>query len=104
MAYCSGVMPAACHRGVTVTPVPFFSGLLPLSGRGPEKNGQFGGDDGLELAVGAGAGVAVGAPPAEGGGVAEAVALHVVVGDLDHQLGAQQLEREVLARVPAAHA
>ena len=60
-----------------------------------------GGDD-LELRVGAVARRLVGAPAAELRGVAEARALHVVVGDLDHELGAQRLPREVLALAPAA--
>src|SRR5882757_6110845 len=55
----------------------------------------------FELGVGARAGIAVGAPPAELGGVAKARAFHVVVADLDHALGSQRHEREVLARVPA---
>src|SRR5205085_2013700 len=38
----------------------------------------------------------------EGGGMAEAIALQVVVPDLADALGAQRLPREVLAGAPAA--
>jgi hypothetical protein len=41
------------------------------------------------------------APAQEGGGVAEAVALQVVVLDLDHALGPQRLPAQVLAAAPA---
>ena len=54
----------------------------------------------LQLLVGAGLGVAV-VPPAPELGGAGAPALHVVVGDLDHQLGVQRLEGQVLLGVPA---
>ena len=47
-------------------------------------------------------GLLVGAPAPELRRVAEAAALHVVVGDLDHQLGPQRLPREILALAPAA--
>ena len=46
-------------------------------------------------------GVAVGAPPAELGRVAETPTLHMVVADLDHTLRAQRHERKVLAGIPA---
>ena len=49
-------------------------------------------------------GFAVRAPAHEGGGVAEAVLLQVVVGDLAHRLGPQRLPGHVLAGVPAVHA
>src|SRR5919198_913253 len=55
----------------------------------------------LQLLVAAGARVAVGPPAAELGGVPEAAALHVVVGDLHHQLGAKRLPGQVLLGVPA---
>ena len=56
----------------------------------------------LELIVAAVLGRLVGAPAHELRGVAEAVALHVVVGDLADALGAQRLPAQVLAAVPAA--
>src|SRR4051794_32995581 len=56
----------------------------------------------LQLLVAARLRVAVGAPAPELGGVPEAAALHVVVGDLEHQLGPQRREGEVLALAPAA--
>ena len=55
----------------------------------------------IELFVGARPWVTVGPPPVELGGVAEPFALHVVVSNLDHPLGSQRHERQVLARVPA---
>ena len=55
----------------------------------------------LELIVGTREWVAVRAPPAELGRVAEASTLHVVVADLDHPLRAQRHERKVLAGIPA---
>src|SRR5262249_39213204 len=55
-----------------------------------------------ELRVAALARGLVAAPAAELRGVAEARALHVVVADLDHELRAQRLPREVLALAPAA--
>jgi hypothetical protein len=44
----------------------------------------------LQLHKSAGAGISVRPPPAELGGVAEALALHVVVADLDDTLGAKR--------------
>src|SRR4051794_30163262 len=55
----------------------------------------------LELVVGARRRFPVGAPPAELGGVAKPVPLHVVVRDLDDELRPQRLERHVLPGVPA---
>src|SRR5437762_6532213 len=69
---------------------------------GAEDVGQLRGNDDLELVVGAGLGIAVGAPALEVGRVAEALALHVLVGDLANKLGAQRLPRHVLALAPAA--
>src|SRR5215208_5866424 len=57
----------------------------------------------LQLLVGARLGVAVVTPAPELGGVAEAPALHVVIGDLDDQLGGERLEGQVLLGVPARH-
>src|SRR5919108_148553 len=62
---------------------------------------QVEGDRPLELLVGAGGRLAVRPPAAELGGVAGPPALHVVVGDLDHQLRGQRLPGEVLVGVPA---
>jgi hypothetical protein len=60
----------------------------------------FGGHD-FELGIGAVCGGFVGAPAAEVGEVAEAVALHVLVGDFDDELGAECLPGEVLAAGPS---
>ena len=51
----------------------------------------------LELLVGAVLGCLVGAPAAEVREVPEAVALHVLIGDLDHKLDAQRLPAQVFA-------
>src|SRR4051812_20583508 len=59
--------------------------------------------DDLELREGAVARLLVGAPPSKLRGVPETTALHVVVGNLDHQLRTQRLPRKVLALAPAAH-
>ena len=56
----------------------------------------------FELGIGAVARLLVGAPPAKLRHVPEAGALHVLVGDFDHQLGPQRLPRQVLALAPAA--
>src|SRR5207244_5549022 len=59
--------------------------------------------DGLfELFVRARAWVAVGSPAVELGGVSETDAFHVFVAHLDHTLGAQRRERQVLANRPTA--
>ena len=58
---------------------------------GAENGGELLRDGGIELRIRARPGVAIGAPPHELGGVAEAVALEVVVGDLDHALGPERL-------------
>ena len=67
-----------------------------------EHVGQIVGDGLVELVVATALGVAVGAPPAELRGVPEAPPFHVVVGDLDHEVGSQRGEAEVLALAPAA--
>src|SRR5580692_8490365 len=69
-------------------------------GSGPEHGGQLLGHHRLQLGVGAGGRGAVGPPAPEGGGVAEAVALEVVVGHLAHQIGGQRLPGQVLLGVP----
>src|SRR5688572_5848454 len=56
----------------------------------------------LELLVSARFRVPVGPPAPELRGVPEPAPLHVVVGDLDHQVGTQRRERQVLARAPPA--
>src|SRR6185436_12003059 len=56
----------------------------------------------LELIVAALGRRFVGAPPQKDRGVAEPIALHVVVLDLAHALDPQRLPREILARAPAA--
>src|SRR5262249_56890777 len=58
--------------------------------------------DHLELREGAIAGTLVGAPAPELRGMAKARALHVIVGDFDHQLGPQRHPGEVLVLAPAA--
>ena len=55
-----------------------------------EDAAQFVGRNNLELRVGALCGGLVGSPAAELGEVAEAVLLHVLVGDFDDELGAQR--------------
>src|SRR5262249_17505148 len=67
-----------------------------------EHLGQLVGRGDLELVVAAVTRPLVGPPPHEGGRVAKAVALQMVVLDLAHALDAQRLPREVLARAPAA--
>ena len=54
--------------------------------------------------VGARLGRAVGAPAQEAGRVAEPAVLHLLVGDLGHQLGAQRRPAQVLLGVPPAAA
>src|SRR5437870_2711 len=56
----------------------------------------------FELGIRAVARLLIGAPPSKVRKVAEAGALHVFVGDFDHQLGPQRLPRQVLALAPAA--
>ena len=58
---------------------------------GPEDVGQLGGDDDVELVVGARGGLAIRAPALEVGGVAKAQALHVLEGDFAHELGPDRL-------------
>ena len=53
------------------------------------------------LGEGAGAGIPVGAPAPEGGGVAEAHALEVIVGHLAHQLGPHGYPFRLPLRPPA---
>src|SRR5438477_12870714 len=68
----------------------------------PEDPGQFGGGDLLELGVGARRRGAVLAEAEEVGGMAEPVALEVVVADLHHLFRADRFPAHVLPGVPAA--
>src|SRR6266540_1401034 len=68
---------------------------------GGHRPSQVEGHRALDLLVVAGGRVAVGAPALEMGGMPETPALHVVVGDLADQLGAERLPGEVLATAPA---
>ena len=67
-----------------------------------EDGFQFFGRDDFELGEGAGLRRAILAPAAEVGHVAEAAALHVFVGDLNDEFGAQRFPLEVLAPAPTA--
>src|SRR5687768_13760568 len=67
-----------------------------------EDLGELVGRRHLQLVVAAVAGRLVEPEAQEGGGVAEAVSLQVVVLDLAHALDAQRLPRQILARAPAA--
>src|SRR4051794_32960415 len=69
---------------------------------GGQHVGQVVGNGLLQLVVAAALRIAVGAPATELGGVPEPPALHVVVGDLDHEVGPQRREAEVLALTPPA--
>ena len=69
------------------------------SAGGIEDGGEFVGWDGFELGVGAGLREFVCAPAAELRHVAEARALHVLVGDLENELGAEGLQERSLAPV-----
>jgi len=62
---------------------------------------EFFGWDYFQLGVGALLGRFVGAPATEVGEVSEAVALHVFVGDLDDELGAESFPAQVFAASPA---
>src|SRR6266705_2642987 len=69
---------------------------------GAEDVGEVELDRFVELFVGARAGVTVGAPADELGGVPEPGAFHVVVADLHDAFRAQRSEGQVLARGPPA--
>src|SRR5262245_42640546 len=56
----------------------------------------------FELSICTVAWLPVRAPPSKLGHVTEAHALHVLVGDLDYELGSQRFPRQVLALAPAA--
>jgi hypothetical protein len=91
--------PAPCATpAARRSPPPAASSPLPES----EHLGQVERDRLLQLLVRAGGRLAVGPPPHELGGVPEADALHVVVAHLDHPLGPERDEREVLVGVPPA--
>src|SRR4051812_23057799 len=55
----------------------------------------------LELLVGAILRFLVCAPATELRSVTETIALHVIVGDLEHELGTHRLPRQILAAAPA---
>src|SRR4051812_10658925 len=61
------------------------------SAPGSENRGQFLRRNDFELRVGAVARFLVRAPPSKMGHVTEAVALHVLVSDFNHQFGSQRL-------------
>src|SRR4051794_31911049 len=76
----------------------------------PEQAVELGRHGLVELVVGAGSGILVGPPPHEPSGVTEpatlvarraALPLHVLEGDLGHQLEPDRVPREVLAAGPA---
>src|SRR6516225_8829281 len=69
---------------------------------GGENPRQFLRGNDFELRIGTVARLLVCAPPSKMRYVTEAGALHVLVGDFDHQFGSQRLPREVLALTPAA--
>src|SRR6516225_10080874 len=72
------------------------------SATGGENRRQLLRGNDFELRVGAVARLLVCAPPSKMRYVTEAGALHVLLGDFDHQFGSQRLPREVLALTPAA--
>ena len=58
----------------------------------------------FQLRIRAGSGALVGAPPSELRHVAKPVALHVLVGDFNHQFGTEWLPGEILSLAPSAFA
>src|SRR5215469_13372925 len=81
----------------------FFGSAMPASRRtAPQDLGQVKADRLLQLSVGTRPGLAVRPPPDPLGGVPEPRSFHVVVTDLEHALGTQRDERQVLIRVPPA--
>ena len=76
-----------------------FSRGLAAGGENPR---QFLRGNDFELRIGTVARLLVCAPPSKMRYVTEAGALHVLVGDFDHQFGSQWLPREVLPLAPAA--
>src|SRR5438874_868700 len=103
--------PSAANRRAVSAPMPdvepVTTATSPVSRpatSGAEDVGQLGGHDHLELVVGARRRASVGAPALEVGGVAEALALHVLVGHLAHEFRPQRLPRHVLALAPPAEA
>src|ERR1700761_9586281 len=73
-----------------------------IAAAGAQDLGQVEADWLVELGVRARPGLTVRAPPDELGRMPEPGSLHVVVADLEHALGAQRGERQVLGRVPPA--
>ncbi len=86
-----------------MVPPTGLAGRPPLT-PGTEHLGEQRRDGDVHLVVGAATGIPIGTPAAEAGRVPEPLALQVLVGGFDHQVGAEQLEAEVLAGVPAAAA
>src|SRR5579884_2644872 len=82
--------------------VSTMGSTMPATLQGAEHSRQLSRHRRLQLGIGAGRRLAVRAPALEGGGVAEAVPLHVVVGDLADQVGPHRLPRQVAPGVPAA--
>src|ERR1700750_2810661 len=80
----------------------FGSAMVPPRGLAAQDVVEVEADRLLQLSVGARARRAVRAPADELRGVPEPRALHVVVADLDHALGPQRDEPQVLAHVPPA--
>src|SRR5262245_15313844 len=78
-----------------------FASATPTSSVLPEDLLQLHRRGHLELRIRAVLRRLVGAPALDVGGVAEAAALHVVVGDLDDALDAQRLPGEIFLGVPA---
>src|SRR5262249_731212 len=75
---------------------------LPVRGRRAEDLLELVRSRDLELIVPADGGLVVRTPPLEHRGVAEAVALHVVVLHFAHAFDAQRLPRQILPRTPPA--
>src|SRR5215813_11850610 len=80
----------------------FGSAMAVLRRLAPQDLVEVEADRLLQLGVGARGRLTVRAPADELRGVPEPRALHVVVADLDHALGPQRDERQVLVRVPPA--
>src|SRR5689334_4707449 len=92
----------ACSTSSTTSYFPLAVSAIAASSVDTQNPTQVVADGLLELLVAARLRVAVGSPPLEVGGVAEAPPLHVVVLHLEHPLGPQRGEGEVLALAPAA--
>src|SRR5262249_15053252 len=80
-----------------LSPIP-----RPLSPIPSEDFRQFLRRHDFKLRIGAVAWLLVLAPSPKLRGVTKSIALHVIISDLDDQLGSQRFPREILARAPAA--